>query len=136
MGSLLTPQKILKTFYVKIGAFSVEFCPCGRQPLVGVELSVVRVEAADLPEGAGAERAVEVGGLGVDPPDVRPQVAHLREPDGAEVALVGLLPAVLPGVQHQRVLLAGAQFKRQNFGLSFGLKIHLSFGLRSLPTPE
>ena len=63
-----------------------------------------------LPEGAGAERAVELpavgGGLGVDPPDVRPQVAQLREPDGAEVALVGFLPGVLPGVQHQRVLLA------------------------------
>ena len=76
MGSLLTPQKILKTFYVKIGAFSVEICPCGRQPLVGVVLAVVSVEAADLPEGGGAEFAVEVPAvrsrLGVDPPYVRP----------------------------------------------------------------
>ena len=33
-------------------------------------------------------------------------LTHLREFDVAEVALVGLLPGVLPGVKHQRVLLA------------------------------
>ena len=51
----------------------------GGQSVVGVELSAVRVEAADFGEGAGAERAVELlavgGGLGVDPSDVSPQVA-------------------------------------------------------------